>query len=376
MIDRPLEAIAYADIEALVRADRSEGRTLDFKVALSNGDHKGTRDFLADVTAFANTDGGDIIVGVAEDGNGTAAAIVGIAREGLDEKLRGLEDQLRTLVDPRIPDFRTQLVDCPDGKVIIIMRVGASLVAPHRVAFERSSRFFRRASRANFEMSTAEIRQAFAAAADMPQKLRDLHHRAVAATDGTDMPVRLLDRPAAILTIAPLSVLREQLKILVTRDFALFPPRVGHPKFVVGLDGVIVHAPVDEAERGVRAWSINQRRGYVDFAWTLGHEKDGKRFIWSANLEDHLAGTIRSTIARLGAHEIGGPWVAMLTLTGFSGYQLWLGDEGLSQPAWQDSAYLGDIVDDVLDEKALLPFYEGFWRLFGLERGDYKDPPG
>lgn len=38
------------------------------------GDHKGVRDFLADVTAFANTDSGDIVVGVREDKNGTAAA--------------------------------------------------------------------------------------------------------------------------------------------------------------------------------------------------------------------------------------------------------------------------------------------------------------
>ncbi len=372
MIDRPLEAIRYADVEALVRTDRGEGRTLDYKVALSKNDHKGTRDFLADVTAFANTDGGDIIVGIAEDGNGNAGSIVGIARDGLDERLRGLEDQLRTLVDPRVPDFRTHIVDCPDGKVVVVMRVGASLIAPHRVAFNGTSRFYRRASRANFEMSTAEIRQAFAAAADFPKQLRDLHRRAVALTDGTDMPVRLLERPAAILTVAPLSVLREPRDIPVTRDHAVFPPRFGHPNFVVGLDGVIVHAPVEEVARGTRAWSINQRRGYVDFAWTLGHEKDGTRSVWPANLEDHLFGTARSTIARLGAYGIGGPWTAMLTLQGLLGYQLYLGHDQLSAPAWQDSAFLGDIVDDTLSEEAFLPILEGFWRLFGEDRTDHK----
>jgi hypothetical protein len=372
MIDRPLDAISYADLEALVRSDRGEGRTLDFKVALSTGDHKGTRDFLADVTAFANTDGGDIVIGIAEDDNGNAGSIVGIARDGLDERLRGLEDQLRTLVDPRVPDFRTHIVDCPDGRVVVVMRVGSSLIAPHRVAFDKSSRFYRRASRANFEMSTAEIRQAFAAAADMPKQLRDLHRRAVTITDGTDMPVRLLDRPAAILTIAPLAVLREPRDIAVTCDYAVFPPRVGHPNFVVGLDGVIVHAPVEEAARGTRAWSINQRRGYVDFAWTLGHEKDGTRFVWPANLEDHLFGTARSTLARLGTYGIGGPWTAMVSVKGLHGYQLYLDDDQLSASAWQDSAFLGDIIDDRLSEETFLPILEGFWRLFGENRADYR----
>lgn len=81
MIDRTLTDITRDDIEALVRYGRSEGRTLDFKEAFPAADHKGTRDFLADVTAFANTDGGDIVIGVAEDGNGVASDIPGAASQ-------------------------------------------------------------------------------------------------------------------------------------------------------------------------------------------------------------------------------------------------------------------------------------------------------
>ncbi|MER9841772.1 ATP-binding protein [Mesorhizobium australicum] len=55
-----MDQITLDEIEALVTFQRSEGRTLDFKEAFPAGDHKGVRDFLADVTAFANTDGGAI----------------------------------------------------------------------------------------------------------------------------------------------------------------------------------------------------------------------------------------------------------------------------------------------------------------------------
>ncbi|MER9353737.1 ATP-binding protein [Mesorhizobium sp. M0514] len=105
MIERPLDQITLDEIEALVTFRRSESRTLDFKEALPAGDHKGVRDFLADVTAFANTDGGDIIIGVRDDKNGVAAEVVGIGRIGLDQELRRIDDQLRTLVDHRVPQF-------------------------------------------------------------------------------------------------------------------------------------------------------------------------------------------------------------------------------------------------------------------------------
>ncbi|GBR27525.1 hypothetical protein AA11826_0094 [Komagataeibacter oboediens DSM 11826] len=91
MIEHPLDTISLQDIKALVVYARSEGPTLDFKGAFPAAGHKGVRDFLADVTAFANTYGGDIVIGVHEDKNGVAAEIVGIDRTGLNEGFRRVE---------------------------------------------------------------------------------------------------------------------------------------------------------------------------------------------------------------------------------------------------------------------------------------------
>lgn len=368
MIEHPLDQITLEHIEALVTYQRSESRTLDFKEAFPAADHKGVRDFLADVTAFANTDGGDIVIGVREDNNGVAAEVVGIDRAGLDQELRRVEDQLRALVDPRVPQFTVCELAKPDGRVVLVMRVGASLIAPHRVAHDRSSRFFRRANRSNHEMSTAEIRQAFAASQDFPNRIRDLHHKAVEAISGKDMPIRIVDRPTLILTVAPLSVLREARDIPVSQDYAVLPPgAMGGIHFLVGLEGLIVLVDVDEGQ-GASSWAVNHRLGYVDLAWTIGREVNGKKIIWPKSVVDHLPGAVRSTIARLRHYGIEGPWIVMVTLTGIKDYGMIIGDGYPVGPAWQDTAYLGEIVDDAMADEATQPLVNGFWRLFGVDQ--------
>lgn len=253
MIERPLDQITLDDIEALVTFQRGESRTLDFKQAFPANDHKGVRDFLADVTAFTDTNGGDIVLGVREDKNGVAAEVVGIDRAGLDQELRRVEDQLSALVDPRVPQFAVRELVRPDDRVVLVLRIGASLIAPHRVSHDKSSRFFRRANRRNYEMSTSELRQAFAASQDFPNRIRDLHRKAVEAIGGKDMPRRTIDQPTLIVTIAPLSVLLEARDIPLTRDYAVLPPETfGGIRYVVGLEGFIDLIDLDQ-EHGARA---------------------------------------------------------------------------------------------------------------------------
>ncbi len=369
MIERPLDQITEADLTDLVANQRSESRRVDFKRTFPDGGEKAVRELLADVSSFANTDGGDILLGVAEDGNGVAIDVIGVPVDALDTDILRIEGQIRECLDPRLPAFHIHPVRLANGRAVVVLRVGASLLAPHRVTYKGSSRFFARNSRGKFEMDTGELRLAFAATDEMPRKLRDLHSRAVgAATVGQDMPFRLNADPAAVLTVAPLSILREARDISVTRETAVLPPRLSGYDFIVGLDGVIVHSPIDENTNAVRSWSVNHRRGYVDFAWSIGRRTENDSLIWRKYFEEELPGLVRASVARLRTYGMEGPWVAMATVRGAAGYRMILGDDYPTRRAWQDPAYLGEIIDDTLGEESLTPLIERFWRLFGMER--------
>jgi predicted HTH transcriptional regulator len=59
--------IDMADIQRLITNAVPESRTLEYKQTLKIGSDGDKKEFLADVSAFANTDGGDIIYGLSAD---------------------------------------------------------------------------------------------------------------------------------------------------------------------------------------------------------------------------------------------------------------------------------------------------------------------
>src|SRR5690606_9209701 len=68
---KPIDALTEADLRELVDGV-SEGRTLDYKVKLPERKSRDeTKEFLADVTGFANADGGHLLFGV-DEAEGTA----------------------------------------------------------------------------------------------------------------------------------------------------------------------------------------------------------------------------------------------------------------------------------------------------------------
>jgi hypothetical protein len=112
MIPRPLSAIGPEDIRSLIENEVRESRTIDYKQALYATADK--LSLLKDVSALANTDGGDIVCGIAErlEGGKTTGVpekVIGLAGFNEDQETRRLDDTLRNglarrpLQDGRLP---------------------------------------------------------------------------------------------------------------------------------------------------------------------------------------------------------------------------------------------------------------------------------
>ena len=114
MLQKPLSEITIDDLSELVANAVSESRNLEFKRELCGTTDSDKKEFLADVSAFANATGGDLIFGI-DEVDGVASAIVGVQNNDLDSQILRLESLIRDGIEPRIPGVRCQLI--PSGSL-------------------------------------------------------------------------------------------------------------------------------------------------------------------------------------------------------------------------------------------------------------------
>jgi len=103
------DEITAADIQQLVDNSVSEGLRVEFKRELYGNDDKQKKELLKDVSAFANSHGGHLILGV-EEKNGAASCVVGLAGINPDTEVQRLQQSLQTGVEPRIQGIRIRAI--------------------------------------------------------------------------------------------------------------------------------------------------------------------------------------------------------------------------------------------------------------------------
>ena len=208
MIAKAFEAISKEDIEGLVVNQVWEKRTLDYKLRLPGGSPEETREFLADVSSFANASGGDLIYGIREKRDakgqptGVPEAAVGLPGINADKEELRLVNMIRDGLDPRVPGIRpTHLDGFPDGPVILL-RVPKSWASPHMVKF--SSRFFSRTSAGKYQFDAGEIRAAFLASESLTDRISAFRCERVGRILAGETPVGLEPGPKLVLHLLPI----------------------------------------------------------------------------------------------------------------------------------------------------------------------------
>ncbi len=375
MLDQPIDTIDEAALRRLIDNQVGERRDLEFKRDLPGGSDDAKKEFLADVTALANAQGGDLIFGI-EEKDGVAADLPGLQVDNVDDEFQRLENIIRAGVAPRLIGVHMHWIGLAAGTGALMMRIPASLASPHRVIFKNSGRFYSRNSREKYEMDVHELRHAFTQAEQLPLRFRALHSQAIEMAQGIDMPFRMGGDPVAVVSVTPLSLYREELDIPITRNDAIVPVRAvnyGGYSAIDMIEGALVHVPPDRESGIVGSFTLTHRSGRADHAWTIGgirtddRGKEHKR-VWVPVFEEGLLEATVATQNRLQPFGVEGPWVIHATLLGVRDHYLPLADGYASRKAFRDSALLGELRVERIDEAALLPLLKNFWLLFGEHR--------
>lgn len=143
-LSKPADQVGIDDIEALISSEVPEGEQIEFKRSLPAGgrdpwttDRKIVNDarntILEEAVAFANAHGGALVLGIEESSAKppVAAGISPIPR--CAELADRLKLVFRDCVEPQLPALEIFAVPTRDDAGVVVIRMGRSRLAPHRV---------------------------------------------------------------------------------------------------------------------------------------------------------------------------------------------------------------------------------------------------
>lgn len=151
----------WATIQSLVDNQVPESEILDYKRDCYGKSDNDKRELLKDVSSFANTRGGHIIIGVVED-EGVPTEIVGVdADVNLDAETQRMIQVINSGFDPAYTSVQIRVKTAENGTRCLVLDIPRSGIAPHRIASGKYHKFFVRDSNGKHEATMPELRSLF-----------------------------------------------------------------------------------------------------------------------------------------------------------------------------------------------------------------------
>jgi hypothetical protein len=357
----PLPQVDEAALQTLIRARVSESRSIDYKRETYGNSRDDYAEFLADLSSFANTAGGDLVIGMAA-ADGIPTAITAFQGSHDAEILR-LDEIARGGLQPCLPSITFHPVPIQAGGHVIIIRVPRSYNPPHRVIRQGSTRFWARSSAGKYEPNVDELRTLFTLAPQLMDRMRSFRADRIAKIAADQGPVQLMNRGTLLLHIIPFSAfdLSSVVSIeTITREFNTFPPlgsRTAQARRV-NFDGVLMVSNADQAAQQQRAYVQVFRNGIVEAvnSTVINQGQTDVRMI--PVLDTTIINNVANFMRDLEEFGVEPPFALLVSLLGVRGAHFNFAPHGgawydnLGEALDRDQYHFGEIIFETIPQSA------------------------
>jgi hypothetical protein len=386
MLTKRLSELATADLLDL--RGLTESRFLDFKSASVGASDRDRREFVADVTAFANASGGDMVFGIAT-ADGIASAAEGIEPADADKEKLRLGDLIRSGTDPRLMQFEVVWIPKEGARGFLVVRIPRSWQAPHRVTLQGHDKFYVRNSAGKHPMNVDELRQAFTFAQTIVERIRRFRTDRIGVILSEEAPFDLLRGPLLAFHGVPLSAFVDPQSLNLT-DYGItnfFPPLGGGSyDWQPTLEGLATHTPRNAD--GIRAYTMLFRNGIVEGVSHLSKQNEKPPSLFLKGVETLMLTGLKSLLDVQSHFGIEPPYYVFNSVIGVRGVAPFLPPtidnfmrDLTGRPCRQDRLLLPEL--EISTERVTLPnvilLRDTFDRLanaFGLPRSLSYDGKG
>lgn len=372
--------ITYELLKEWAETGAIETQKLEFKAVLPEGTNEARLEFLKDVSAMANSDGGTIVYGMSEKA-GQASNLRPIEGQSPDAVKRRLGQIAESGVEPRLPTIDFQVVDHPGGGFLLALIIPRSYIGPHQVS--SSNAFYIRSASHTTQFSYSQLRDAFTLRSHAEDRIRQWRAARLALIKSGRMPRPLIAGARYVIHILPVAAFAAEMPVSITK-FAnqgnkLLFGRLSSFATFFNLDGLVASSAFNQTEDAKYVQLF--RNGAIETAGFFGLTHDSQKIIPAEFFANELRSALATQLDALISLGISGPVVIATAFLSVRDYRLGVSNYHL--PATdRDDLELPEIFSESIYELSsdidvvARPILDILWQSFGQQFCGMYDPHG
>lgn len=280
------------------------------------------KSFLRDVTAFSNTQGGDLIIGIDE-----TSGVIGIEESDINGRILQIETIIRENTDPPVSGVQIKYTSLSTGKHILVIRIPKSYGLPHRVS-KIGTDFYARGEAGNYPIKMPQLRNLFIASNEVSKSINQFIGERITSILTNDTFFELdLSKGVFVLHVIPVQSFEDEfmishLKMSDNKDLLVpIAHRGGYLQDVNNFDGLNRYSTNG---RSVEAYAQVFNSGVIECVntWLLSVESQWGLYLHSDSLARGLFSGLDALIKYMQAVEMSFPFVLHLELHGLKNIKL------------------------------------------------------
>lgn len=343
-----MKNIKKADLQALIDNQVFENRELEYKDYSFMGGKlpdKQKDKFMKEIAAFANTNGGTIIIGMQEDENRLPTKLSGAGMElgDFDGWLSSFKQMVLSRIRPHLHGIECVPVEIEDNNIAIVISIPKSYARPHSFWDGNKDEFFMRHVNGIMYMDIDDLRKEFLYTSGLQDKIREFKRERISLILANECVGDLGNRAKLVIHIIPEwsfelgnSIDLKQLYM----NSSVHPLSGSSWNYRYNADGYCIFG-VDHSTNLIQTYTQFFRNGIIEATEIrcISGYKDKEVYNWSS-----LQGQLTRVISDYGTHldmlNIPKPWHISATLLNAKGY--------VTNTGWDTSAPIErDIVNSL-----------------------------
>lgn len=167
LLDTHTTKFTKSDLDKLIEANVSEGIQIEFKKELKIGTDSEKKEFISDITALANTEGGVIFIGIEErkDNNGkntgVAESIPSIEISNVDQLIQKINNFIRSGTNPPLTNVHINPIEIEANKYVLVFTINPTIDLPVMNTVNKTNKFYKRTSVGKYPVEVYELSEMF-----------------------------------------------------------------------------------------------------------------------------------------------------------------------------------------------------------------------